>query len=133
MTVFLSVIADDLTVARSPLALQVYVASIGSETIAHRMKIARLLWQADIPTEYSHKDNPKLKTQMDEVLERGIPYMVIFGKDELAKGVVKVKSMKEHTEVEVTLDQLTAELLRVGCTPIISAERGFLNALAAAP
>ena len=41
-----------------------------------RMRVAQRLWKADISAEYSHQDNPKLVKQLDEALERGIPYMV---------------------------------------------------------
>ena len=42
------------------------------------MKIAQLLWEADISAEYSHKENPKLKPQMDEVLARGRYYYYYY-------------------------------------------------------
>lgn len=66
---------------------------------------------------------------MDEVLERSIPFMVIFGQDEMTKRVVKVKNMREHSETEVSLDGLVAVLLAQGCTPIFAAEMGYLNQL----
>ena len=116
-----------------PLVLsQVYVASIGGDSITRRMRLAQMLWAADIPTEYSHKDNPKLKTQLDEVLERGIPFMVVFGSDEAARAVVKVKNLLTHTEVEVSEGEMVARLIQEGCQPVVAAERGFLDALAAA-
>ena len=116
-----------------PLLLsQVYVASIGGDSITRRMRLAQMLWAADIPTEFSHKDNPKLKTQLDEVLERGIPFMVVFGSDEAARAVVKVKNVLTHTEIEVSESDMVARLIQEGCQPVVSAERGFLDALAKA-
>jgi histidyl-tRNA synthetase len=98
--------------------IQVYVASIGPDLLKERMKIARLLWNANIATEYSHSENPKLKRQLDDVLERGIAYMVIFGKDELLSNKLKLKNVLQHTEEEVSYDTLVEALLRNGCVPV---------------
>lgn len=94
------------------------------------MKLARLLWQANISAEYSHQDNPTLKKQMNEVLERYIPFMIVFGTDELSRGTVKVKDILKHTEIEVTVDGLVACLLSHGC-PVIpqGADLSFLDSM----
>jgi histidyl-tRNA synthetase len=110
--------------------LQVFIASIGSDLIAERMRVAKLLWNANIPAEYSHQDSPKFKKQLDETLERGIPFMVVFGEDEMAKGVVKLKNMREHTEQEVALGALVESLLKDNCTVIPpGTDLGFLSAM----
>ena len=109
--------------------IQVYIASIGGKTLSHRMRIARELWAANICSEYSHKENPKLKPQMDEVLERGIPFMVVFGDDEVEKGVVKLKNMEKHDEVEVPLGDLAAAILEQGCVQLSTSGNGLLEAL----
>lgn len=85
------------------------------------MKIANILWQANIAAEYAHQDNPKFKKQLDEVLERGIPYMVVFGQDELDQGIVKVKDMRAHTEVQLPRNDLIQALQTIGCCPLTSA------------
>jgi len=108
---------------------EVYIASIGANTLAHRMRIARGMWRADISAEYSHKENPKLKPQMDEVLERDIPYMVVFGDDEIAKGVVQLKNMRERTEKEVAIDDLAKTLLEAGCSTVGSSNNDFMEKL----
>lgn len=94
---------------------QVYIASIGPNFIPIRMKIAKLLWQANISAEYSHQENPKFKKQLDEALERFIPFMVIFGEEEVSQGVVKVKNMKTHEEIVVNMENIVEELLQQGC------------------
>jgi histidyl-tRNA synthetase len=110
----------------------VYIASIGAGLITERMKVAQQLWQANISAEYPHQDNPKFKKQLDDALERGIPFMVVFGSDELAKGVVKVKDMRLHSEVEVRREDLAATLLQAGCFAVGSGADGdFLKALQA--
>ncbi len=67
-----------------------YVASIGAGLLPERMRLAQALWRANISAEYSHLDNPLLKKQMADCLDRGIPYMLIFGHDELSKQQVGV-------------------------------------------
>ncbi|GIL66339.1 hypothetical protein Vafri_19844, partial [Volvox africanus] len=45
--------------------------------------------------------------------ENAVPYMVLFGEDELAKGVVvKIKDMDAHQEETVPLQQLVPALLQ---------------------
>lgn len=99
--------------------------------ITERMKIAQSLWAANISAEYAHQDNPKLKKQLDEVLERGIPYMVVFGQDELQMGRVKLKNMRQHTEEEVALDDLVSLLGRSGCSTCGSEDTQLLDSLRA--
>jgi histidyl-tRNA synthetase len=94
--------------------VQVFVAAIGGY-LPERMRVARLLWSANISAEYSHQEDIKFKRQLDETLERNIPYMVVIGKDELSRGCVKVKDMKSHVEEEIPLDGLVAKLLSIGC------------------
>lgn len=95
------------------------MASIGSGLMTKRMNIAKLLWNQNIPTEYSSLDNPKFKKQLDECLERHIPVMVVFGEDELSKGVVKVKNMKLHEEVEVDISNLIPTVLAAGAKQLL--------------
>lgn len=106
------------------------MASIGANLMPHRMRVAQLLWNANISSEYSHLDNPKLKKQLDDVLERGIPFMIVFGDEEVAKGVVKIKNIKAHTEVEVPMSDMVNTLLNDGCSVIpAGADLDFLQAL----
>jgi histidyl-tRNA synthetase len=106
----------DCTLVLSNANVKVYVASIGAGYVPDRMRIAKILWKNNIPTEYSHLENPKFKKQLDEALERYIPVMVVFGEDELQRRVVKVKNMKGHveTEVELTEEALVQAVLLAG-------------------
>ncbi|CAM9538872.1 unnamed protein product, partial [Discosporangium mesarthrocarpum] len=98
-----------------PANVQVYVASVGACLLEERMKVGRTLWSNNISAEYSSADNPKLKKQLDEVLARGIPFMVILGEEEIKQGVVKIKNIQERTEKVVPREDLTKELLASGC------------------
>jgi histidyl-tRNA synthetase len=107
--------------------IQVFIASIGAGLLLERMKIAKALWTENISCEYSHQEKPTFKKQLDEALERGIPFMIVFGQDELDQNIVKVKDMIAHTEVEVRwgeglecnkeggAESLVAALLSRGC------------------
>lgn len=109
--------------------VQVFVAAIGGY-LPERMKVARLLWSANISAEYSHQEDLKFKRQLDETLERGIPYMVVIGKDELSRGSVKVKDMKSHVEEEVPVDGLVTKLLSIGCLSLaVGTDTSFLEAM----
>lgn len=50
--------------------------------------------------------------QLGYALKAGIPFMVLFGDDELARGVVKVKDMDAETEDFVEDAQLVDDLKR---------------------
>lgn len=90
---------------------QVLVASIGSGMQQKRMEICNELWGAGIKAEFGFKPNPKMGDQLNHVLENGIPFMVLFGGDELEKGIVKIKDIKSRTEVEIQKEQLVEELI----------------------
>lgn len=88
----------------------VLVASIGNGMQMKRMGIANTLWSAGIAAEFGFKPNPKMGDQLNYALEKGVPYMVLFGESELEAGVVKLKDMKARTEEDVPLASLVEEL-----------------------
>lgn len=59
--------AEELKISQAS-PIQVYVATIGSDLIAERMRVAKLLWTANIPAEYSHQDSPKFKKQLGKLI-----------------------------------------------------------------
>eukprot|EP00803_Ostreobium_quekettii_P009552 evm.model.scf_85EXC.10 EVM.evm.TU.scf_85EXC.10 scf_85EXC:64372-67395(+) len=93
----------------------VLVSSIGSGLQRKRMELCADLWCAGICAEFGFKPNPKMGDQLNYALNKGIPFLVLFGEDELSKGVVKVKDMAERTEDFVEVGGLVAELkARIG-------------------
>lgn len=124
--------AEDLKLMQTT-NIQVFIASIGDNMMAERMKVAKLLWQANIACEYSHLENPKFKKQLDDVLERGISYMLVFGPDELLSGTVKLKDIARREEVVLSLEEAVNALLERGCRPIApGADLQLLDAMRAA-
>ena len=89
---------------------QVMVAQIGKNLTAERFKILGELWKANIGAEILHNDNPKVPKQIQHALDTGIPLIIWIGEDEVAKGVVKVKSLNTHTETEVKREELVEKI-----------------------
>jgi threonyl-tRNA synthetase len=65
------------------------------------MQLAATLWAAGIAAEFGFKQNPKMGDQLGYALDHGIPFMVLFGEDELNAGMVKVKDMAAKEEATV--------------------------------
>ena len=89
---------------------QVLVASIGNGMQRKRMALTSKLWEAGIKAEFGFKPNPKMGDQLGYALKQGIPFMALFGDDELARGVVKLKDLDANTEEEVGEEELARVL-----------------------
>jgi len=96
----------------------VLVASVGDNMMSDRMRVTQRLWNANISAEFSQQENPKLKYELANALDRGIPFMVIVGEDEIKIASCKVKDLKARTEELVTLDNLSTYLLEKGVVPV---------------
>ena len=59
----------------------------------------------------------KLNKQMAHALDMHIPFMVIFGEDELAAGRVKIKDLAKREESDVAAEDLADELIKRGVEP----------------
>lgn len=55
-----------------------------------RMTVCSMLWERHIYAEFSYKSNPKLKETLAYADDHGIPFVVLFGQNELAENSVKV-------------------------------------------
>lgn len=82
------------------------------------MKLANLLWAANISAEFNQQDNPKLKFEIANALERGIPFMVIVGEEEAKENKCKVKDLNARTEETVEMSNLVALLREKGVIPV---------------
>jgi histidyl-tRNA synthetase len=96
----------------------VLVASVGEGMMKHRMKLTRMLWDANISAEFSQQDNPKLKYELADALERAIPFMAIVGEEEVESKTCKVKDLKARTEETVPMSNLVATLRKKGVVPV---------------
>lgn len=86
--------------------IQVYVTYMGEKMMKEALAITSSLRSAGIITEFPYKRN-KMKDQIESVLKRGIPYMVLVGEDEFANGEVLVKDIQKSEQHKVTRENLT--------------------------
>eukprot|EP00891_Asterochloris_glomerata_P008088 jgi/Astpho2/8088/fgenesh1_pm.00120_%23_11_t len=71
---------------------QVLVASVGEGMLEKRMQVCAQLWRLGVAAEFGYKEAPKFPQQLREANDHAIPLMVLFGRDELQRGVAKVRS-----------------------------------------
>lgn len=82
------------------------------------MKVAQMLWDANISAEFSQQDSPKLKFEIANALDRGIPFMAIVGEDEVKNGTCKVKDLTARSEETVRMSELVSTLRKKGVVPV---------------
>ena len=82
------------------------------------MRVAKLLWDANISAEFSQQENPKLKYEIANALDRNIPFMVIIGEEEAKDDKCKVKDLNARTEDTVDQAQLASFLRKKGVIPV---------------
>ena len=88
----------------------VLVTIFSPELVANSIAIVHQLREARIAAEISLTDETKLDKQLKYADKKGIPYVLIQGPEEIAKGVVQLKNMKERTSIVIAVDKLIAEL-----------------------
>jgi len=98
--------------------VKVLVAQAGDNMMIERMKVSQLLWDSNISAEFNQQENPKLKFEITNALDRDIPFMVIIGEDEAKENKCKVKDLKARTEETVDQHQLVSTLRGKGVVPI---------------
>jgi histidyl-tRNA synthetase len=100
----------------------VYVMAFGGKgfdgMLHERMRVCRLLWDAEVRAEFSYKAKPKLMAQFKAAEQGDVPFAVILGEVEQARGEVKVKELglpEGHPEkdgVVVKIEELAREVKR---------------------
>ena len=86
--------------------------------MVERMKMAKLLWDSNISAEFNQQENPKLKYEIANALDRNIPFMVVVGEDEAKEGKCKIKDLTARTEETVKQSGLVAALRSKGVIPV---------------
>ncbi|MEW5305089.1 MAG: hypothetical protein WDW36_007652 [Sanguina aurantia] len=113
---------------------EVLVASIGNGLQPKRMELCAQLWAAGIKAEFGFKANPKMGDSLACVLESGIPFMVLFGQEELTQGVVKIKTLASKEEETVQETHLVEELkTRIAAAKLAAAQKPSVAAPVPAP
>ncbi|KAL7547592.1 hypothetical protein ACHAWF_010882 [Thalassiosira exigua] len=98
--------------------VSVLVASAGEGLLRERMRLARVLWDANISAEFSRQENPKLKFEIADALDRNIPFMIIAGEEEVRGGTCRVKDLGARTEETVDVNDLVRTLRGKGVVPV---------------
>ena len=98
--------------------VNVLVAQAGENMMVERMKLSKLLWDGKISAEFNQQENPKLKYEIANALEREIPFMVVIGEDEAKEMKCKIKDLKARTEETVNQSELVATLRSKGVIPV---------------
>ena len=74
-------------------------------------------------------EDPKFKRQLEDTLIRGIPFMIIFGEEEVTNGVVIVKDMRGKKEYKVDKEKIVATLLDLGCMPLVGTPNDLFQSM----
>ncbi|WP_029214976.1 histidine--tRNA ligase [Kallotenue papyrolyticum] len=90
---------------------RVFVTIFSPETTPAALQLARELRNAGIPT-ITALQAEKLGKQFKEADQKGVPYALVLGPDELARGEVVVKDLRSGEQRSVARDALLAVLAR---------------------
>jgi histidyl-tRNA synthetase len=81
----------------------IFIATIGKDMVIQRLKLASELRKLNYKVTMSHLENPKMRSQFNEVFELKIPLMIVLGESELVSNTVKIKEIEKS--VEFTYDR----------------------------
>lgn len=93
----------------NPPSTDVYLASIGSKVIARVFEISYLLRRKGISAEMG-VDDRSLKSQMRLANKLGARYVVMIGEDEINKGVVTLRDMRDGKQEDVDIQTIVSAL-----------------------
>lgn len=94
--------------------VDVFVMAFGGKgftgLLKDRLEVCKILWDAGIKAEFAYKQKPKLPAQFKAAETNEVPFAVILGEDEQAKGQVRIKELgleAGHAEKDGVLVCLT--------------------------
>lgn len=91
---------------------QVLVTNFDPEDAPEYMRVATELRAAGVPTEIYY-EGTKLGKQLGFANKMGIPYVILMGPDELAKGQAIIKSLDSGEQISVPITELPETLARM--------------------
>ncbi len=80
------------------------------DSLPKAQTIAQQLRSSGVNTDLYPDPTDKLEKQLKYADRKGIPYVIIQGPEELARGVVKLKDMKAKTQMELTIDEIIKKI-----------------------
>ncbi|XP_041356638.1 histidine--tRNA ligase, cytoplasmic-like isoform X2 [Gigantopelta aegis] len=89
---------------------EVYVLSAQKDMVKERLRLCQELWDSDIKTEQSYKNNPKALDQFQYCETNCIPLAIVIGQSEIDKNVVKLRVIATRAEREVSRADMVAEI-----------------------
>jgi histidyl-tRNA synthetase len=96
----------------------VYIASTGGSLMKEKMKVASMLWKANISAEFGQQENAKLTKEVVSALDREIPFVVVVGEAEWADGKCQLKDLAQNTADWIPIPDLVPLLRKKGVIPV---------------
>lgn len=90
---------------------KVFVAGVGEEVLGEVIRIVKLLREEGINSEFDLRGR-NLSKQLEYASKLDIPFVLIIGRKEIEKGVVKLRNMSSGEEREVEIKELIEDLKR---------------------
>ena len=91
--------------------IQLYIASIGENMVIERVKLCSEMRRLGFSCALSYLNNPKMRTQFDEVFNQDIPFMIIIGEDEIKNNIITIKDIKQKKQYKFNKDEAIKFLL----------------------
>ena len=85
--------------------VDVFIAHLGEEARKAAFPLASELREKGVSTETEYGEK-SLKSQLKRADKLGVNYTFIIGEEELNRGIVKVRNMKESTEEDLKIDDI---------------------------
>lgn len=89
---------------------KVFIATVKDNMEIHKLILANELRKQNILVDYFYNKSPKMRQQLDFVLNNKIPFMVIIGNNEIETNTVNLKIIDEHKEINIKRDELISFL-----------------------
>lgn len=89
---------------------EVLVATVGKGMMPARLGLCAQLWRAGLATEFCYNENWNIGKQVTYAVTEGIPVVAVVGEDEIAGGVVKLKTISAKSERLVPRADLAAAI-----------------------
>ncbi len=101
----LQLFPDDLQTTK------VLVTVFSPELLEKTLEISSQLRSNNINTEIYLNENASLEKQLKYADQKGIPYVVIIGSEEVKNNTVTIKNLKTREQKQVTVEKLPSELI----------------------
>jgi len=88
---------------------EVFVASATADVLSKAWETVAMLRQAGVSADFDLKER-SLEKQLEYADSMRIPYVVVIGRRELERGLVKLRDMQGRKEKEIRIEDITKEL-----------------------